>query len=217
MNSANDIKIVQHKDYESAIKLFVEDILYKFALMQTPFEPLTKVVKNYDKNILRRSVVNVLFKNYGKQARKKSFWVLRNPSRKPEELAKMVIAEEKRLKTLVWKKNEWGDPFKPVHKQIHFKTGVKTAKDWNPNVAVTSIELDKFFYDHWDKLAYYVPNEERRAELLASVLEFGTDLREAGFAEGIKKNPPVDVELMMKIYNGIELPLYHLKKFIDEQ
>jgi len=194
----------QQEQYQKKVKKFVEGIYKKFISRRHVFEPLSKILPNYWNDIFLRAVKETMFKRISVKENL-YVWTL-DPSLVPwnaSRIAKKIICYEKDLRRQVWYKNGWGDPYKPEHKPIVFKP--KNATNYE----------DKFFNAYWNKLAYYVPVEERRIELMHAIINLADEVRREGYTMGSNVEFEHQKKLMCDVYNSLSPGINKLKDLTD--
>jgi hypothetical protein len=194
----------EQEQYQKKVEEFVEEVYKEFITRKDIFEPLSKILPNYWNDIFLRAVKSIMFKRISVKENL-YIWTL-DPSLVPwnaSRIAKKIICYEKDLRKQVWYKNGWGDPYRPKHKPIVFEPENATNFKY------------KFYNAYWNKLAYYVPVEERRIELINAIINFANELRREGYGMGRNDEFKHQKTLMRDIYNSLSPGINKLKDLTD--
>lgn len=208
MNMNEHYQVNEH--YQKRVEEFVKSIWTKYVNRENIFEPISKILPKYWNDIFLRAVKNVMFKKTSVYPLgvKKNIWVLKPDTLDFKKITEQIIKEAEDLRELVWRKNGWKDSCKSAYKTHSF---------------FSTHEFDNYndFYDkYWKLLEYFVPNEEKRTELMCVIFNVVEKRFQDGLSAGIQsykeKMNKDHIDRIIDVYNNIELALNNLKKIIDE-
>jgi hypothetical protein len=187
----------------------------KYAKRRSNFEPLTKILGDYSNSLFLRAVRNVMFEKTPLRIADgpKYIWQIRRHSDCPMEhnyvtwIAKKIIAEQVRLRKMVWFVNGWGNPY-PPHKSIRFVISPEACV--GESYATFKMRCE-------NKIAEYVENVDLRDELLRAIYDYGHIMNSYGYAYGNGDGKEAIKNKLIDIFNMLEYPVCELKKIIDEE
>jgi len=205
-----------NKDNVKHVGIFVLQIMDKYSKRKDNFEPLSKILGQYWDSIILKAVRNVLFDKIEVcvEGKTKYIWQVKRLTDCPMEVnyvdwvAKKIIEEEIRLRKLIWYSRGWGEPYKPTHEKFSFISGMGVNNS------------NEFFDMYWKKFVYFVPDEEKRMELMHAIFKALDDRFQDGLRVGARsykeKMNRDHIDKLVDIYNNLEFGLSDLKKLIDE-
>jgi hypothetical protein len=160
------------------ITLQCEKYLDLYAKNMNTFDPISKIIPNWYKNIEKGSFVKILFKNVAtkydhvgsvKVNNGKSMWVLRHPSKEPEFLAKLVMDNIEYTKKLVYLKNGWH--YYSPEKKPSLITYATTPVELKCVKLPINSEYTKnnFIDDHFEEIKFALTNKNNASAILDSL------------------------------------------------
>jgi hypothetical protein len=198
----------EKKEYRKKIEKLIWEVIKKYDNRRNIYEPLSKLLPNYWNDTLLRSIKNVMFVKCLTPYTPRPVWELDVDDKGVKQLAKEVMEEEISLRKLIWKKNNWGYPYKSEHTKFFFINGLGCDNH------------DDFFDMYWNKLEYFVKNEEKRIELMQAIFDAIENRFQDGLrvgARSYKEKYGLEPEKLIDIYNNLEIQTTELKKIIDKQ
>jgi hypothetical protein len=222
------------KEYEARVAEYVLEVMDKYAKRKDIFEPLTKILGEYWNDTIARSVKEVLFekktvyvlteecKNPYKtrgypEYEAKTTWTLRT-WKCPQEMnyafyiAKKVIEFQRDLKKMIWRKNDWGNPYTPEYTNLAFQ-----YKDVDENGKVCLVTYEAFK----EKYLPEVESKELLNAIYAAIIDAFWSGKDIGEKCSCEKRTDFDQIFdhitMIEAHDSIELALSNLKKLIDKR
>lgn len=215
------------QNYQRKVEHFVVKISTKYVNRKNIFEPLSKILPNYWNDIFLSAVKKIMFKRvYVIPANKAEIepqliWVVKDPSRGTVKIAKAIIEYERLLTQLIYRKNGWGDPYHttpttaPKPQIAHFE-----YKNVSDSRSVYIVSFDYFKRNYAERLLPHVKNEKTNDMLLTEIYAVIKDAFGTGLAEGVKMSKKTfkseNADLLVDIYNNLELSISDLKNIIDK-
>lgn len=232
--------------YQEKVEQFVQILLEKYTKRIDLYEPLSKILPYYWNSIFLSAVKQVMFKrviilpNVYLPTRKYA-WIVVNPKRGIAQIASDIIEHERALKKMIYRKNDWGDPYyyerknpikrlymsEPVPEPCMFSPADFKYKDIDENGVVHIISLMDFKRIYMESFLRLGLSDARCDELLETIYSTIRDVYasgiEYGFEEGVKavKTSKLaftenQLDQLVDIYNNIELATDQLKQIIDK-
>jgi len=202
-------------DSVKKIEEIVAALIVKYAKRKDIFEPLTKTIGDYPNNTFLRAVRNVMFKRIPVHLdnKQKYLWIIDQGNNRPMKtgtdyiqwIAKRIIDEEISLRKLIWRKNDWGDPY-PPRKPINFGDGSSIHEGF-----------ENFKARCENKMAEYVVDVDKRNELLHSIYAYAVYVHKNAYETGINDGGAVLKRTLIDVHNNIEYNLKIMDDLLNEQ
>lgn len=191
------------------IETLVIKVLKKFLCCnRSIFDPISDILPNYWNNTLYRATKNIMFQRTAAPwvSKNSHIWTLRSwpGNLTTREIAEKILIEKIGLRKLIWAKNGWGNPYKPARKPFFFLTGCGVESK------------NEFFIMYWKCLEYFVPNEEKRAELMDAIFNIIEDRFQDGLRVGARSYREKIDKDSREIYMNIDLELRKLNVLLNK-
>jgi len=219
------------ENYQKKVEQFVIIVSNKYVNRKNIFEPLSKILPEYWKDIFLSAVKKVMFKRVyvipATKIESKLVWVIKDPSRGTNKIAQEIIKYERVLRKLVWNKNDWGDPYyyerpknysqgRPAILDVKAFEYKKVTPDGTPYI----VGLMEFKRKYSEAFKLYGIDDNLADALLEAIYKTIHDSFDTGFDMGVKTTKYTrkvfNSDQIVDVYNNIELTLADLKKIIDE-
>jgi hypothetical protein len=216
------------QNYQKKVEAFVVKVSGKYINRKNIFGPLSEILPNYWNDIFLSSVKKIMFKRVfvipASTAEAQLIWVVKDPARGTVKIAKEIIEYERLLKKMIYRKNDWGDPYyKECPKNnrpqvLNVKPFEYKYVSADGYVRLVSLMDFKRKYTHVLRSAG-IPDNVNDG-LLEATYKTIVDAFDTGHDQGVKSSKftrkVFNSDMIIDVYNNIELAASDLKKIIDE-